>query len=361
MANCIHTVDLFHRIVELIEGRRPFAVVTVLKTINSTPVKAGAKAILDETGVLYGTVGGGAVEAEAQRLALSALHEGISMVFHCDLRGMNAEEADPICGGSMLLLIDTAASHRQAEYLKAASMLRKRERGVWVTMLDSQSPLNVQTHAVPESAISDETDEVVSSQCRECLKQEKVMLLPASPESNETNRREWFLDPLIPKPILMLVGGGHVSQAAAIQGSLVGFEIVVVEDRPQYANPSLFPAGTKTLCGDLAEVIANFPIQRDTYIVIATRGHLQDTVALRACIHSSAAYVGMIGSRRKIPMIRQQFIDSGWASAVEFDRVHAPIGLDIGATDVPEIAASIVAELIAVRRKGNRNRLGTAS
>ena len=86
--------------------------------------------------------------------------------------------------------------------------------------------------------------------------------------------------------------------------------------------------------------------------MIVTRGHQQDAAALRACIRRPAAYIGMIGSRRKVPLVRRQFLDSGWATAEEFDRVYAPIGLDIGAVTVPEIAASIMAQIIAVRRKG---------
>ncbi|MHC4687696.1 MAG: XdhC family protein, partial [Planctomycetota bacterium] len=90
----------------------------------------------------------------------------------------------------------------------------------------------------------------------------------------------------------------------------------------------------------------------DVYVVLVTRGHKLDAETLEACIHAPAAYVGMIGSKRKVALLRENFIESGLAAAEEFDRVFAPIGLDIGAVTVPEIAASITAELIAVRRKG---------
>jgi len=94
------------------------------------------------------------------------------------------------------------------------------------------------------------------------------------------------------------------------------------------------------------------PIASDTYIVIVTRGHKLDAEALEACIHTPAAYIGMIGSKRKVALIRENFIESGIVTKEEFDRIFTPIGLDIGAVTVPEIAASITAELIAVRRKG---------
>jgi xanthine dehydrogenase accessory factor len=133
----------------------------------------------------------------------------------------------------------------------------------------------------------------------------------------------------------------------------VGFDVVVIDDRPEFTDPALYPAGATTRCGDIPAQIAAGPVAGDTYIVIVTRGHKLDAEVLRACINSPAAYVGMIGSRRKVALMRRNFIESGLATEEQFRRVHAPIGLDIGAVTVPEIAASITAELIAVRRKGN--------
>jgi xanthine dehydrogenase accessory factor len=110
-------------------------------------------------------------------------------------------------------------------------------------------------------------------------------------------------------------------------------------------------------CGEIAAELAGIPLANDSYVVIATRGHRHDAAALAACIRTPAAYVGMIGSRRKVAMMRHDFIQSGSATAEEFDRVYAPIGLEIGAETVPEIATSITAQLIAVRRKGSSPRI----
>ena len=337
--------------IELIDKQIAFVVATVLKTTQSTPVKAGAKAIIGQSGILYGTVGGGIAEAECQRRSFLALDDGNASVFEFNLRGIDPGDSDPICGGSMLFLIDPTTSLNIALYVKAVDMLRRHERGMWITSIDYQFPLQLQTTLLSESDVASDRSDVEKGQLQACLTQEKPALIPAIPKPNNACRREVFLDPLIPRPILLLVGGGHVSQAVAVHASLIGFEIVVVEDRSQFACPSLFPDGTKILCGDLGDQIRAFPMQHNTYIVIATRGHREDIMALRACMHSPAAYIGMIGSRRKVPLIRQQFIDGGWATGTEFDRIHAPVGLDIGAADVGEIAVSIVAELIAVRRK----------
>ena len=112
-----------------------------------------------------------------------------------------------------------------------------------------------------------------------------------------------------------------------------------------------------TRCGGIGQEVARFPFGADTYVVIVTRGHQHDADALAACLRRPAAYVGMIGSRQKVAMMRTEFIESGRATPAELDRVYAPIGLDIGSVTVPEIATSVVAQLIAVRRKGTSPRI----
>ncbi|MBI5388520.1 MAG: XdhC family protein [Verrucomicrobia bacterium] len=170
-------------------------------------------------------------------------------------------------------------------------------------------------------------------------------------------RAEALVEPLVPKPQLLIVGGGHVGQAVAWQASVVGFEIVVLDDRPEFTRPELFPEGTTTLCGEVVDAVAKFSSGDDIFVVLVTRGHQHDAAALAACLRKPTAYLGMIGSRRKVVLVRKEFIESGRATAEEFDRVYAPIGLDIGAVTVPEIATSIVAQLITVRRKGAATRM----
>jgi xanthine dehydrogenase accessory factor len=194
---------------------------------------------------------------------------------------------------------------------------------------------------------------------RSVLKQEQPRLFSGEPAA-DGQPLEVLVEPLIPNPVLLVVGGGHVGQAVAAQASLVGFEVVVIDDRPEFTRPELFPDGATTRCGRIAEELAGFAFAEDTYIVIVTRGHKHDAEALAACLRRPVAYVGMIGSRRKVAMMRKEFIESGRATTAEFDRVYAPIGLDLGSVTVPEIAASIVAQLIAVRRQGTAPRIPTS-
>ncbi|MGA2253442.1 MAG: XdhC family protein, partial [Thermoguttaceae bacterium] len=140
-----------------------------------------------------------------------------------------------------------------------------------------------------------------------------------------------FVEPVIPRPLLVIAGGGHVGRAVAFEAFRVGFDVTVIDDRPEFAAAALFPPGVSVVCGPVPEWIAACPLDDDSYVVLVTRGHRHDAQALSACIHRPLAYLGMIGSRRKVAFIRKRFLETGLATEEEFDRVRAPIGLEIGA------------------------------
>ncbi len=151
---------------------------------------------------------------------------------------------------------------------------------------------------------------------------------------------------------LLIVGGGHIGKALAAIGSLCGFVVEVVDDRPEYANAGRFPEARRVTCGRFEEVLADYPIDDATYVVCVTRGHRHDEISLRQVIRKPAAYIGMIGSRRRVGAVLQHLLEEG-APAEAVARVHTPIGLDIGAETPEEIAVSIMAEIIQVRRGGS--------
>ena len=156
-----------------------------------------------------------------------------------------------------------------------------------------------------------------------------------------------------PPATLVIVGGGHIGKALATIGDLCGFSVVVVDDRPDYANQERFPEAGRVVCGDFADVLRGLPIDSNTYVVTVTRGHKHDEESLRQVVRrGGAAYVGMIGSKRRVAAVLQHLIDGGLdPEAVR--RVHTPIGLDIGAETPEEIAVAIMAEVIQVRRGGS--------
>jgi xanthine dehydrogenase accessory factor len=158
-----------------------------------------------------------------------------------------------------------------------------------------------------------------------------------------------FVDVVAPRPALLVVGAGHVAMPVAEIGHLCDFRVVVVDDRPDMASAERFPHAAERIAADIVETVRAFPITPDTHVVIVTRGHAYDEQALRAVIDSPAAYVGMIGSRRKVQAIFDHLRADGVDDSL-LRRVRAPIGLDIGAQTPAEIAVSIVAEIVMLRQ-----------
>ena len=151
---------------------------------------------------------------------------------------------------------------------------------------------------------------------------------------------------------LLIVGGGHIGQSLAAIASQVGFSVAVLDDRAAFANIERFPTADQVICGDFVEELRRFSIDAHTYIVLVSRGHKQDELSLREVATSEAAYVGMIGSRRRVGAVLTHLTREGLPQEA-LARVHTPIGLDIGAETPEEIAVSIIAQIISVRRGGS--------
>jgi xanthine dehydrogenase accessory factor len=165
---------------------------------------------------------------------------------------------------------------------------------------------------------------------------------------------EIFIEPILPPALLYLFGAGHVAQSVCKVASLAGFEAIVVDDRSSYATQERFPAAREIHALDFDEAMSKLEPNESSYIVIVTRGHRDDMHILRWAVQTRARYIGMIGSKRKVIGIFKTLREEGLSSDL-FERVHAPVGLDIGAVTPEEIAVAITAELIAVRRHAESN------
>jgi xanthine dehydrogenase accessory factor len=159
---------------------------------------------------------------------------------------------------------------------------------------------------------------------------------------------EIFVEPILPQPMLYLFGGGHVSMAVAKAANSAGFAVGVVDDRDAFANLERFPMAAEVFTSYEAAFEKIQP-SASTYLVIVTRGHKEDMRVLAWAVRTGARYVGMIGSKRKVLAVYKALEKEGYRPE-EFERVYAPMGLEIGALSPEEIAISIAAELVAVRR-----------
>ena len=159
---------------------------------------------------------------------------------------------------------------------------------------------------------------------------------------------EVFVEPILPQPVVYLFGGGHVATAVAKAAQLAGFGIGVIDDREAFANKQRFPMAQE-IYTTFEEAFEKIRPNGSSYLVIVTRGHKEDMRVLAWAVRTPARYVGMIGSKRKVLSVYRALEKDGY-KLEEFERVYAPMGLEIGALSPEEIAISIVSELVAVRR-----------
>jgi xanthine dehydrogenase accessory factor len=160
---------------------------------------------------------------------------------------------------------------------------------------------------------------------------------------------EVFIEPILTPPTLYIFGGGHISLALAKIGKLLGFKVAVIDDRAEFANADRFPEADTILAEDFAKSFPRLKIDKSSYIVIVTRNHQYDDMVLEWAVGTGAKYIGMIGSKTKNKAIFSHLLSKGIAKK-QLDRVHAPIGLEINAQTPEEIAVSILAEIVKVRR-----------
>lgn len=161
-----------------------------------------------------------------------------------------------------------------------------------------------------------------------------------------------YVEPYTPPPVLVVVGGGHVGQALARMAKPAGFDVWVLDDRPEYANDQLFPTADRVVCAPFIEGLDRFNLGPAHYVVLVTRGHHYDMRCLRHVIQRPVRYIGMIGSRTRVDTVFRMLQENDGIDPSALKKVHAPIGLDIGARTPAEIAVSILGELIKVRRGG---------
>jgi len=341
----------YFELIELACGQKPVALATIIEAEGSTPQVPGASALFAADGLLCGTVGGGSAEARVERLAGTALARKRSLIRALDLAHEPSEEADGICGGRLRILIDADPGRNVQAFKDLRRAAKARRAGLLATLIGpgkAGSVLEIRRAWLPRSCRPSDLRRAglagLESEIRDVFRSGR-------PAFFARKARRYFLEPHLPPPRLLIAGAGHVGRALSKLGKFLNFEVIILDDRADFANPRRFPEADRILVARIDEGLRTFPVSHDTYIVIVTRGHSQDESALRACLKRRAGYIGMIGSGRKVGLVRDRFLEKGWCTAAEWARVHTPIGLPIGSKTVEEIAVSIAAELVLVRRK----------
>ena len=385
---------IYQQLAELLERKEQLAFAVLVKTKGSTPQKCGAKAIFLPDGRVIGTLGGGCLEAETRQKALRALETGEPFTFRAVLDDDFGWDDGLICGGAVQTFVQpNPQSGKVWQALLAEPALRQRR--VLATIVSGEEvgkralltssgrraeparptndPVGRGGPTAPQNTTSDvqivASDSISPDILNEIQLKAATLLSEPEPEPTlhtlvsaealpavaglakaERSTLHAYFEPILPHPVLVICGGGHVGAAIGKLGAWSGFDVVAIDDRASFANKERFPDAAKIIVDDPAKVMKDFPLDADTYVCIVTRGHRHDAVILKEVIHGQAAYIGMIGSKRKVRTVIEGFIEEGVATAEDFRRVRSPMGLAIHSLTVEEIAVSVVSELIAVRR-----------
>ena len=349
-------IEIYQECCTLLQAGQPVVLATVFEAKGSAPRVAGARMLVRLDGSICGTIGGGRLEHDAVQLARTLFDKAESAIYTFDLTGSDVAGMDMICGGKgeVWLHYFTGKAQEQSVCQAVLSALASRQKAWLVTEISGPVDGNGR-----QFALLDESDAVHGSlQLSPALVREwSGKKASAAIFTEEYGDSRFLVEQIRPMRTVLIFGAGHVSQQVAPLCEKMGFRVVVLDDRAEYANRSRFTAETEIRVLDSFDDWAGLPIDAGCYIVILTRGHIHDKTVLGLALRTSAGYIGMIGSRRKRDKIYQALQEEGFTQQ-DINRVYSPIGLDIGAETPEELAVSIVGELIQVRAAEQKIRGG---
>lgn len=330
---------------EAVEAGRPCALATVVATRGSTPQKVGAKLLVRADGGIAGTLGGGAVEAEAIREAREAMAGGAALRREYALAN-ETDEWGLACGGTMVVFIDPLTPEARQWLTAAAAALGGGEPVAVTTLIDGPGRLGARllarrgrTEGSLGAPALDRAGTDLGARLLETDGAEVVTVEGAT----------LYGEGFAPRPALILAGAGHVGKALAGLGRFLGFRVVVIDDRPEYASRERFPEADEVLARPMGEALRGYPVTPASAIVVAARNQDLDYEAARAALETPARYVGLVGARRKAIQVTERLAAEG-VPPERVRELRSPIGLDLGARTPEEIAVAVVGEILMLRR-----------
>jgi xanthine dehydrogenase accessory factor len=338
--------------VEQLEDGSPLVLVSIMSLQGSTPRHGGTKMVVVADGKSYGTIGGSLIEAAAIQESQKVLFDAKSKVLSYELSGKDATASGMICGGKAEILLDYIAANRENREFSRSwhdTILRGKEFYVLTHLKGADSTFEVLGHAILYVGGNILNGTSLTMSDIEELKPELHNISTTAVLPIKDSRV--MVDRVRRLKTLYCFGAGHVAVPTAQLAAMVGFRVIMVDDRSEFANAERFPEAYNILViKDFNHAFDGLEIDTDSFIVIVTRGHQYDREVLEQSLKTPAGYIGMISSRRKREAIYVTLMEQGFTRE-RLEEVHSPIGIDIGGETPEEIAVSIVAELIKVRSR----------
>ncbi len=349
--------EIFEEVGGLIENERPFALATVVRTKGSTPQKPGSKMLVREDGSFAGTLGGGCIEADAYTASKLAIAEGTPP----DVQGFTlnddlAAQDGLVCGGTMYIMIDQPQKDQMyVDFTREINAAYRGEGGVALAMVTQKGALSGE---VGTKVLIREDGSRVGSLGETSLDHAAA---EAAREAMDFGRQDFistkdgteiYVEAFTSPATVVLVGGGHVSYAIYKLATFLGYRTRVVDDREQFGNAERFPEADKIVVGEYDSGIRDVGITANSFVVVATRGHKYDDMALLEAAKSPAKFIGLLGSRRKALLIFPTLLSSG-VSLERVSEIRTPVGLNLGGRTPESIALSVMAEIEMVRYGGD--------
>ena len=335
---------------------QPCVLATVVRTKGSTPQKAGAMLLVRQDGTGVGTLGGGCVEGDIWFAAKEILRLNGGAEFKDYYLNEDIAARDGlVCGGTMYFYLEPLRDQKDFitvgnEILEAYDGGQPVSLATVVNAIDGGPALGSKLLLRSDGTVSGsfgnaEFDAQVIEVSR------KVADIGANESFNLSDGTEVFVDGFTTPPTLVMVGGGHVGKATADLAYSLGYRVYLVDDRPEFCNEERFPYAEERVIETYDKWTDHLDLNVNSFVVVATRGHRFDDMALESALKTRARYIGVLGSRRKTIMIYRRLLQQG-VPLERIKEVYAPIGLNIGAVAPEDLAVSIMSEIIMVRRGG---------
>ena len=347
--------------VETLRDGRPCVLATVVRTKGSTPQKAGAMLLVKDDGSGLGTLGGGCVEGDIWFAAKEMLRDGSGPEFKDYYLNEDIAARDGlVCGGTMYFYLEPL--RKLEDFLPLGDEILEAYDGgepvSLATVVNSPrhpdrlgAKLLLRADGMVSGTLG---SEVLDEPALEVAR--RIAEIGNTESISTEDGTEIFIEGFTTPPTLVMVGGGHVGKATADLAHLLGYRVYIVDDRPEFSNEARFPYAEDTIVIPYDQWSDQLSMNVNSFVVVATRGHRYDDMALESALRTRARYIGLLGSRRKTLMIYRRLMEQG-ISKDRIAEVYAPIGLNIGALTPEEIAVSIMSEIIMVRRGGDGGKM----